>query len=168
MAQNHPLLHAAEIARMPEEIRPHPLDATRVRHTRSLGDTVGLSTMGVHLVRLECGDTSSVQHFHHQDEEWVYVLSGRGIAEIGDERLEVGPGDFMGFVAGSAAHCLHNPHAEDLVYLVGGNRWPFDICDYPQIGKRRYRVNGKSVFVDGGILERAGEKIPGARGKTAG
>jgi uncharacterized cupin superfamily protein len=159
MSTRHPLLPAADIASIEEEVRPHPLDATRVRRTRSLGDAVGLSTIGVHLVRLEQGDTSSVRHYHHQDEEWLYVLSGRGVAEIGDEKHEVGPGDFMGFVAGSPAHCLHNPHPENLVYLVGGNRWPFDICDYPQIGKRRYRVNGKNVYVDAGVLEQAGEKL---------
>jgi uncharacterized cupin superfamily protein len=159
MGDKPALLRAPDIARIPEEARPHPLDATRVRHTRSLGDATGLSTIGVHLVRLEQGGTSSVKHFHHQDEEWVYVLSGRGLAEIGEETHEVGPGDFLGFAAGSAAHCLHNPHTEDLVYLVGGNRWPFDVCDYPQVGKRRYRVNGKNVYVDAGILEQAGEKL---------
>ena len=100
-----------------------------------------------------------MHHYHHQDEEWVYILSGRGIAEIGDEKHEVAAGDFMGFVAGSAAHCLHNPNEEDLVYLVGGNRWPFDVCDYPRIGKRRYRINGKNVYVDADVLQQAGEKI---------
>ena len=87
------------------------------------------------------------------------MLSGRGIAEIGDKKHEVGAGDFMGFVAGSPAHNLHNPHAEDLVYLVGGNRWPFDVCDYPRVGKRRYRVNGKNVYVDAELPGEGGEKI---------
>jgi uncharacterized cupin superfamily protein len=138
-----------------EETRHHALDAAIVRHTRSLGDAAGLKAIGVHLVRLGAGDTSSVQHTHQQDEEWLYVLSGRGIANIGNERHEVGAGDFMGFVAGSAAHNLYNPHAEDLVYLVGGNRLPFDICDYPGIGKRRYRIDGKNVYVDAELIAKA-------------
>ena len=153
------LIRCAEVEAIPEVRRPHPLVAALVRHTRSLGDAAGLSTIGVHLVRLEAGDTSSVQHFHHQDEEWVYILSGRGTTLIGDETFEVGAGDFMGFVAGSPAHNLHNPHDEDLVYLVGGNRLPFDVCDYPQVGKRRYRINGKNVYVDAKLLEQAGEKL---------
>lgn len=156
---NRALIRAADIQALPEEHRPHPLDATLVRHTRSLGDAAGLQTLGVHLVRLEQGDTSSVLHFHHQDEEWVYILSGHGVANIGDERHEVGPGDFLGFTAASLPHNLHNPNAEHLVYLVGGNRLPFDVCDYPKIGKRRYRVNGKNVYVDADLLARAGEKI---------
>ena len=159
MAAKNPLLRAADIQALHEEARPHPLNPKLVRHTRSLGDATGLATIGVHLVRLEQGDTSSVHHYHHQDEEWVYVLSGRAIAEIGDEKYEVGTGDFLGFVAGSLPHSLHNPNAEDFVYLVGGNRWPFDVCDYPRVGKRRYRINGKSVYVDADVLERAGEKL---------
>ena len=147
MSAKHPLLRKAEVDALPEEVRPHPLDPKLVRHTRSLGDAVGLSTLGVHLVRLKHGDTSSVLHFHQQDEEWVYILSGRGVTEIGDEKHEVAAGDFMGFVAGSLPHNLHNPNAEDLVYLVGGNRLPFDVCDYPRIRMRRYRTNGVNEYV---------------------
>ena len=159
MTQKPALLRSADVQALPELRRPHALNPAVVRHTRSLGDAAGLSTIGVHLVRLERGDTSSVHHYHHQDEEWVYILSGRGIAEIGDEKHDVSAGDFMGFVAGSQAHSLHNPHAEDLVYLVGGNRWPFDVCDYPRVGKRRYRINGKNVYVDASVLDQVGEKL---------
>jgi uncharacterized cupin superfamily protein len=159
MASQPVLLTAAEIQRRPEEHRKHPLNSEFVRHTRSLGDAAGLTTIGVHLVRLEKGDTSSVLHFHHQDEEWIYILSGKGTARIGDDEHEVGPGDFMGFAAGSAPHNLYNPHTDDLVYLVGGNRWPFDVCDYPEIGKRRYRINGKNVYVDADVLEKAGAAL---------
>ncbi len=142
-----PLLKAADIQAIPEEVRVHALDPGAVRHTRSLGDAVGLSTIGVHLVHLKPGKTSSVYHYHHHDEEWIYVLCGRGVAEIGDEKFEVGPGDFMGFVAGSLPHSLTNTNAEDLVYLVGGNRLPFDVCDYPRIRMRRYRIQGASEYV---------------------
>lgn len=157
MSDKPVLLKAADVQALHEAVRPHPLNAAIVRHTRSLGDAAGLSTIGINLVRLKEGATSSVHHFHHQDEEWVYILSGRGIAEIGDDRHEVEAGDFMGFVAGSVAHSLHNAGAEDLVYLVGGNRLPFDVCDYPRIGKRRYRINGKNVYVDADVLAKAGE-----------
>jgi uncharacterized cupin superfamily protein len=159
MSDKPVLLKAADVQALHEVERPHPLDAAVVRHTRSLGDAVGLATIGIHLVRLKAGATSSVHHFHHQDEEWVYILSGQGVTELGDEKHEVGAGDFMGFVAGSVPHSLHNPNAEDLVYLVGGNRLPFDVCDYPRIGKRRYRINGKNVYVDAEVLAQAGEKL---------
>ena len=142
-----PLLTAKDIESLPEEKRVHALDSEAVRHTRSLGDAAGLSTLGVHLVRLAQGRRSSVLHFHHHDEEWIYILSGRGVAEIGDGQYEVGAGDFMGFVSGSLPHNLFNPNAEDLVYLVGGNRLPYDVCDYPRLRMRRYRTDGVNEYV---------------------
>lgn len=132
---------------MPEEKFVHPLNHGAVRWTRSLGDATGLKSIGVHLVRVAPGQETTEFHSHHHDEEWIYVLSGRATAQIGQETFEVNPGDFMGFVAGSAPHAMRNAGQEDLVYLVGGNRLPFDVCDYPRLRKRRYRTDGKSYFV---------------------
>ena len=142
------LLPAAAIRRMKESQFVHFLNPGAIRYTRSLGDACGLSTLGVHLVRLKQGDVSTEFHFHHQDEEWVYILSGRGITEIGNRTCKISAGDFMGFVANSEPHAMRNPYRKDLVYLVGGNRWPLDVCDYPRIGKRRYRENGCNVYLD--------------------
>ena len=144
-----PALHTAPAIRsMKEDKFVHFLNPGAIRYTKSLGDAAGLQTLGVHLVRLKGGDVSTEYHFHHQDEEWVYILSGRGIAEIGNKKFKIGAGDFMGFVMASAPHAMTNPHRQDLVYLVGGNRWPMDVCDYPRIGKRRYRMNGENVYLD--------------------
>ncbi len=146
---NTAALHtASKIRRMKAEKFVHFLNPGAIRYTKSLGDAAGLETLGVHLVRLKAGDVSTEYHFHHQDEEWVYILSGNGIAEIGGKKSKIGPGDFMGFVVGSAPHAMTNPYTRDLVYLVGGNRWPMDVCDYPRIHKRRYRMNGDNVYVD--------------------
>ena len=59
-----------------------------------------------------------------------------------------GRGDFMGFVPGGLPHNLHNPFDEDLVYLVGGMRLDFDICDYPRVGQRLYRSGLKYDYVN--------------------
>jgi uncharacterized cupin superfamily protein len=142
------LLSGAQIRRMKEDKFVHFLNPGAVRYTRSLGDACGLSAIGVHLVRLKQGDESTEYHFHHQDEEWVYILFGRGVAEIGGRKYKIAAGDFMGFVAGSKPHAMRNPFKPDLVYLVGGNRWPMDVCDYPRIGKRRYRMDGDNAYVD--------------------
>lgn len=142
------LLTAAAVKRMPEQRFVHFLNPGAIRYTRSLGDACGLTSIGVHLVRLKQGDDSTEYHFHHQDEEWVYILSGRGIAEIGGKKYPIGAGDFMGFTAPSEPHAMKNPYKADLVYLVGGNRWPLDVCDYPRIGKRRYRMNGDNAYLD--------------------
>jgi uncharacterized cupin superfamily protein len=64
----------------------------------------------------------------------------------------------MGFVAGSLPHSLTNPHVEDLVYLVGGNRLPFDVCDYPRVRMRRYRSSGTNEYVSLDALEKRPSK----------
>ncbi len=66
-------------------------------------------------------------------------LSGRGIAEIGDEEVEVGPGDFMGFATPSSAHHLRNPFDVDLVYLMGGEHREVEVADFPRLRKRLIR-----------------------------
>ncbi|HEY9879924.1 MAG TPA: cupin domain-containing protein [Leptolyngbyaceae cyanobacterium] len=145
---SHPLLTAAAIAQLPEEVFVHPLNPNAVRHAKSLGDVIGFHHIGVHLVRVAPGHDSTEQHVHQLEEEFIYILSGQGIAEIGSEQFEVGPGDFLGCPAKGLAHGLSNPFEKDLVYLVGGMRLEYDICDYPKLGKRMYRAGEKRDYVD--------------------
>jgi len=147
MDKPFPLLTAKDIREMDEVPRQHQFNENAVRHTRSLGDLLGLTDLGVHLVRVEPGHDSTQFHFHHQDEEFLYILEGSGIAEIGDDRLPVSAGDFMAFTRDSLPHNLHNDSAEDLVYLMGGTRSDIDVCDYPRINRRMYREHGKKTYV---------------------
>lgn len=143
-----PLLTAEQIGNLDETTRRHQFNDNAVRHTRALTDALGLQHIGVHLVRLEKGHDSTQFHFHHTDEEFIYILSGRGIAEIGDDRREIAAGDFMAFGQHSLPHGMHNPFDEDLVYLMGGSRNPIDVCDYPRIGLRMYREHGVKQYVE--------------------
>ena len=137
-----PLLTAAAIASMAEYRRVHVLNKRAIRSGKSLGDAVGMQEMGIHLVRIASGDASTEYHTHYCDEEFVYILSGRGVAEIGKRKFKVGPGDFMGFVAQALPHAMSNPNKEDLVYLLGGTRKPIDISEYPRSRKRAYKFSG--------------------------
>lgn len=142
------LLKASDITAMPETVKVHGLNPNAIRHTKSLGDAVGMTQMGVHLVRVEPGTETTQFHFHHQEEEFIYIISGKGIAEIGEEFFVVEAGDFMGFTAPSLPHSMRNPFEVDLVYLMGGERRNFDICDYPRLKRRLFRVNGERKLVD--------------------
>lgn len=132
-------LSATAIADLPEQILSHAVNPDSVRHTRSLGDQLGLTMMGLHLVRLKPGRHSSEFHFHHATDEFVYILEGRGKARIGEQEVEVTAGDCLGFPAQGLAHFLSNPFDADLLYLCGGNRAVKDICDYPQANQRLYQ-----------------------------
>jgi uncharacterized cupin superfamily protein len=143
-----PLLRAKNIAELPEAVRVHQFNENGIRNTRSIGDLLGLTTLGVHLVRVEPGHDSTQFHTHHEDEEFLFILSGNGVAEIGDEKYEIGAGDFMAFGKHSLPHSLHNSSSEDLIYLMGGTRSDIDVCDYPRIGRRMYRIHGEKQFVE--------------------
>jgi len=132
-------LSAKAIDDLPEQILPHAVNPDSIRHSRSLGDQLGLSLVGLHLVRLKPGRQSSELHYHHATDEFVYVLDGRGKARIGDHEVDIGAGDCLGFAAKGPAHVLSNPFEADLLYLCGGNRVTNDVCDYPQANQRLYQ-----------------------------
>ena len=144
----HPLIPAETIANFPEEVFIHPLNANAIRHTKSLAAATGCIHLGIHLVRVAPGHDSTEYHRHRGEEEFIYILSGRGIAAIGDKTFEVKPGDFMGFPPDSLAHSMHNPFDTDLVYLMGGTNLDYDVCDYPRQGKQLYRVGDRRNYVD--------------------
>ena len=142
------LLKAADIAAMPGDRRIHFLNPNAVRLNKSLGDAVGLSHIGVHLISVQPGRDTTETHIHYFEEECVYVLSGRGTAVINGERYPLGPGDFLGLPAGRAAHNIVNDGKEELVCLVMGQRLEQDVADYPEKGKRIYRYAGQWDLVD--------------------
>jgi uncharacterized cupin superfamily protein len=117
----------------------HPWNPNSELYGTRLSSLVGLSRVGVSRICVPPGKESFVYHSHHREEEWIYVLSGCGVAEIDAEEFEVAAGDFLGFSAPQVAHHLRNPYDEDLVYLVGGEALDFDIAEFPRLGKRMVR-----------------------------
>ena len=132
------LLRAAEI-KDKERAFSHPWNSNSSVSTAFLGRTLGLRRSGVNITRVAPGKESFLPHSHQREEEWVYVLVGRGIAEIDGNEYDVGPGDFMAFPAPSVVHHLRNPYTEELVYLMGGENLEFEIEDFPSVGKRMLR-----------------------------
>ncbi len=142
------LFRAADHAKVKEESQSHPLNPNSLIRGISLSEQVGLQRLGIHLLRVAPGKESFIFHSHQTEEEFLYILSGRGIAELGDESVEVGPGDFMGFPTPSVAHHLRNPFQEDLVYISGGERRQMEVADFPRIGKRLVRVGMQATIYD--------------------
>jgi uncharacterized cupin superfamily protein len=124
----------------------HPWNPNSEIFGTRLSTLAGLSRIGVNLLRVPAGKESFIYHSHDREEEWIYIISGRGVAEIDSEEFEVAAGDFMGFPTPSVAHHLRNPYDEDLVYLVGGERLDVEIADFPRLGKRMLR-RGQDVEV---------------------
>ena len=135
---SHPLIRAATHTTC-EERGAHPWNPNSELRGVRLSRLAGLVRTAVSLVRIAPGKESFVYHRHHREEEWVYIVSGRGIAEIDGEEHEVGPGDFMGFPAPSVAHHLRNPFDTELVYLMGGESLDLEVADFPRLNRRMFR-----------------------------
>ena len=64
---------------------------------RPLSDVGGLTRMGAKIREVEPGMAGTHLHFHDVEEEWSYVLSGRGRVKIGPLDLSVLAGHFAAF-----------------------------------------------------------------------
>ena len=151
--QHNPLIKASDINAMDEMEFHHPLNPNSEIYIRSLANAVGFERIGISLARIPSGKESFIYHAHHNEEEWIYILSGRGIAEIEDQEFEVGPGDFMGFGLHQPPHHLRNPYSEELVYLMGGEKVRFDIGVFPRLKKRIIRDGEAAYIVDDSSLQ---------------
>jgi uncharacterized cupin superfamily protein len=139
------LLTRGEIVEMSETRIGHPWNPNSDVYLKRLGQRAGLRRVSLSIARVPPGKESFLYHRHERDEEFLFILSGRGRAEIGSEVFEVDAGDFMGFPAPDGPpHHLINPFSDDLVYLMGGESSGSDIGYFPRLGRRL-------VFTSSGI-----------------
>jgi len=147
------LLKASAISATPARCIAHPLNPRSEAHLRQLSEPTGMSRVVVTLARVPAGKESFAYHRHLGAEEFLYILSGRGMAEIEDKVIEVGPGDFLGFAAPSPGHHLTNPFDEDLVYLMGGERPSLDVVEFAKAGKHMIFTAQSIDMVDSKALK---------------
>ncbi|MDT8449551.1 MAG: cupin domain-containing protein [Wenzhouxiangellaceae bacterium] len=143
-----PHLIRADAVKAAESTASHPWNPDSQLIGTHLSRLGGLERTGVSIVRIPGGKESFTYHLHHREEEWIYILSGSGIAEIDGVEHEVGPGDFMAFPAPSVAHHLRNSFDEELVYLMGGENRDCEIADFPRLGKRMVRLKDEVAIYD--------------------
>jgi len=128
----------------------HPLNPQSEIRMHRLGDRVGMQRAHLSLARVPPGRESFLPHAHGNQEEFVFILEGRGLAQLGDAEIEVGPGDYMGFPTDGTVHHLRNVGETDLVYLMGGERTEVEVSRFPSIGKVGLFQRGEVSFFDEG------------------
>ena len=136
------LTQCVHVYEQPITARTHPVEPRARRSNRELSIGTGLERQVVRWGCVAAGDLSTAYHTHDHTDEWLYILSGRAQARVGDARFEVGPGDFMAHPSGGAAHTLEV--SSELEYLMGGMRDPEDIVRY----------------LDAGVMKRHGALTP--------
>jgi uncharacterized cupin superfamily protein len=139
------IVRAADIAAHAQEFS-HPWNPASLMRGTQLGRSVGLKRTGVNFIRVPPGRESFVYHSHRYEEEWLYILSGTGVALIDGQDFPIAAGDFIGFPTPSVAHLLRNSGEADLVYLSGGENREFEVAEFPALRKRVLRM-GEQVDV---------------------
>jgi uncharacterized cupin superfamily protein len=121
------------------------------REKCALGDVVGLTQFGVNLTRLKPGASSSLRHWHENEDEFIFVLEGEIVLVEDAGEILLRPGDAAGFKAGVAnGHQLVNKSPRDALYLEIGTRAPTERSHYPDVDlagekdERGYRFTRKS------------------------
>jgi uncharacterized cupin superfamily protein len=113
--------------------------------SREIALALGARDLGYCITSVPPGGRSCPFHFHHSEEEAFYVLEGRGLLRQGDcqsedELLELGPGDFAAFPAGTGvAHQFLNRSDAPFVYLAISNQIRADIAEHPDSDKINIR-----------------------------
>jgi uncharacterized cupin superfamily protein len=106
----------------------------RVRRWRQLGEAGGLTRIGVNLVELEPGATSSLRHWHSEEDEFVWVLSGELVLVQDGGETVMRAGDCAAFRAGDPdGHHFRNRSDRPARMLAMGNRPERDRCSYSDV-----------------------------------
>jgi len=131
----NPIIRTRELK--PEDGWPfrHPLNPNSEAQFFRLSRPAGLQRAHVNLLRVPPGKEAFMLHRHSVQEEWSYIVEGEGTAQIGEEKIKVGAGDFIAFPLNGKAHTIVNTGTGDLVYLTGGEDTPYDIGHFPSVKK---------------------------------
>lgn len=121
------------------------------RIKRALTEQLGLTQFGINVTILEPGAKSSQRHWHAQEDEAIYVLSGQLTLVTNEGERVLRAGMAAGFPRGDGnGHQLVNKSDAPATYLEIGTRSPDDDVEYPDIdmlGEKRdgrYRFKRKS------------------------
>lgn len=117
---------------------------------RRLGGAAGGQALGCTMMELDPGRTAWPFHYHHANEEALFVLQGEATLRLGDQRLPVRAGDYVALPVGPAhAHQLTNTGSTVVRYLMLSTMVVPDVCVYP---------DSKKVGISGALTDEEGRR----------
>ena len=128
----HP--HIVNVDEMEWNLRSHG-ERFAMKH-KWIGNRAGGKKLGCSLYRIEPGKTAFPFHFHHANDEAMFILEGEGTLRLGEERYAVRKGDYIAFPAGEKqGHQLLNTSSAPLEYLCMSTLISPEIVEYPDSDK---------------------------------
>ena len=129
------------------------------RESMHLSEEGGLTQFVAHVQTLQPGSRSGDRHWHEEEDELLYVLSGEATVIEEDGAHPLGPGDAACWPAGAAnAHQVVNRSDAPCTYLVLGTRTAHEVIHYPDVEKvgyiegeawRLHRTDNGALIVEG-------------------
>ena len=103
---------------------------------KQLGALSGGKMLGTSLYKLLPGKKAFPYHFHHANEEAIFVLTGQGILRLNNEEITIQPHDYIALLRGTDhAHQVINNSTDPLIYLCISTMIEPDVLEYPDSNK---------------------------------
>ncbi len=113
----------------------------------AIGEAAGLTQFGVNIEKLLPGGMSSQRHWHANEDEFLYMLSGEAVLVENDGEHTLKEGDAVGWKAGvDNAHHLINRSDAPVFFIIVGTRARDEQVTYPEIDLHYARKNGERRF----------------------
>ena len=141
-----PVIDPTKVALKTGSIYPEPYASMmKGRSSLRLGEAGGLTQYGVNLVMLEPGAMSSLRHWHHNEDEFVWVVEGECTLVQDDGETVMRPGDSAAFPAGNAnGHHFLNRTDKVAKFLVVGSKAPTETAVYSDVDMMVHMTSGLS------------------------
>ena len=136
-------IDAVTVSTYPEAFHARSAGKSRLK----LGDAGGLRQFGVNLKTLAPGAETALRHWHENEDEFVWIVSGQAILidEAGETAL--GPGEAAAFPAGEPnGHHIVNRSDGPVVLLEIGTRSTDERGHYPDDDLSYERNAGEHRF----------------------
>ena len=117
--------------RYPKELMQYYQGNTDTYKQIKVGDLGGLTQFGVNKTILPTNSATAMRHWHEEEDEFVFIISGSAILVDKDGEHEMNSGDCATFKAGdNKGHAIVNKSNKDVVLLEVGTRAQKDIVHY--------------------------------------
>ena len=117
--------------RYPRELIKYYQGNTDTYKQIKVGDLGELTQFGVNKTILPKNSATAMRHWHEEEDEFVFIVSGSAILVDKDGEHEMNAGDCATFKAGdNNGHAIVNKSNQDVVLLEIGTRAQKDIVHY--------------------------------------
>lgn len=105
-------------------------------YRKQLAQHAGGIKLGCSLYKLPPNKKAFPYHYHHANEEAIYVIQGQGCLRLNNEFIDIKKEDYIALPQGQEfAHQVINNSNKELIYLCMSTMIEPDVMEYPDSNK---------------------------------